>query len=102
MLRLFAEEPIRPQYSNSPEYDLFLAKLPKEKVNELKMNSLKFFKTALYRFSLKTLLPENETIDIIQSILFLSLVDRDSLNENRKTFDFLIDHTIPYLFEEEN
>lgn len=86
---------------NSAEYDLFLAKLPEDKVNELRMNSSNIFTTVIERSKLKLLLPEEEVMNIIHSILFLSLVDRDSLQGTEKTFNFLLDNTLTKLFKEE-
>ena len=86
---------------NSSEYDLFLAKLPEEKVNELRENSSQIFRTVIKRSRLKLLLPEEEVMNVIHSILFLSLVDWDTLKGTEKTFEFLINHTLNHLFEEE-
>lgn len=86
---------------NSPEYDLFLAKLPEEQIAKLKMNSSEIFKTAIKRSRLTLLLPEEEVMYIIHSILFLSLVDRDTLKGTEKTFNFLLDNTLPKLFKED-
>lgn len=86
---------------NSSEYDLFLAKLPREKVEELKKVSLTLFEATIKESKLKLLLPEEEVIHIIHSILFLSLVDTDALVGNEKTFNFLLEHSLYDLFEEE-
>lgn len=86
---------------NSPEYDLFLAKLPQEQVEEMKLNSSNIFRTVIERSGLTLLLPEEEVMDIIHSILFLALVDRDALTGTEKTFNFLLDHTLEHLFKEE-
>ncbi|MGM0165416.1 hypothetical protein IGI39_000358 [Enterococcus sp. AZ135] len=86
---------------NSSEYDLFLAKLPKEKVDELKKNSLLLFSKTIQESKLKLLLPEEEVIHIIHSILFLALVDMDTLVGNEQTFNFLLEHSLYNLFEEE-
>ena len=85
---------------NSAEYDLFLAKLPTDKIEELKQKSADLFEQAISQANLKLLLPEDEVMNIIHSILFLSLVDRDTLQGTEKTFNFLLDHTLYDLFEE--
>ncbi|MEG0255725.1 MAG: TetR/AcrR family transcriptional regulator [Vagococcus sp.] len=87
---------------NSPEYDLFLAKLPKNKVEKLMQKSYDIFEKAISQSKLVLLLPEEEVIDIIHSILFLSLVDRDTLRGTENTFNFLLDHTLYDLFKEED
>lgn len=86
---------------NSDEYVLFLAKLPEDKVNELKIKSSDIFKEVIKRSKLTLLLPEEEVMDIIHSILFLSLVDGEVLKGTEKTFNFLLDHTLYNLFKEE-
>lgn len=86
---------------NSPEYQLFLAKLPTESVERLKEKSIEIFRTAIQESGLKLKLPEEDTINIVHSILFLSLVENDVLRGTEKTFEFLIDHTLYDLFEEE-
>lgn len=87
---------------NSSEYDLFLAKLPEEQVEELRINSSEIFRTVIKRSKLTLLLPEDEVMNIIHSILFLSLVDRDTLQGTEKTFNFLLDNILTKLFKEEN
>lgn len=87
---------------NSPEYDLFLAKLPKNKVEKLMQKSYDIFEKAISQSKLVLLLPEEEVIDIIHSILFLSLVDRNTLRGTENTFNFLLDHTLYDLFKEED
>ncbi|HCM88608.1 MULTISPECIES: TetR/AcrR family transcriptional regulator [Vagococcus] len=86
---------------NSDEYALFLAKLPKDKVTELKRKSSDIFKQVIKRSKLILLLPEEEVMDIIHSILFLSLVDGEVLKGTERTFNFLLDHTLYELFKEE-
>lgn len=86
---------------NSQEYELFLAKLPSEAVESLKEKSIEIFRAAIKESKLKLKLSEEDTINIIHSILFLSLVNTDSLSGTEKTFEFLVDHTLYDLFEEE-
>lgn len=85
---------------NSSEYDLFLAKLPEEQIEHLKMKSSEIFRTVITRSKLTLLLPEDDVINIIHSILFLSLVDSDTLKGTEKTFNFLLDNTLTKLFKE--
>lgn len=86
---------------NSPEYDLFLAKLPEREVTLLKENSIDIFRVVIKESQLKLKLPEEEVINIIHSILFLSLVERGSLTGTKQTFEFLLTHTLHHLFKEE-
>lgn len=85
---------------NSPEYDLFLAKLPKEKIRELEEASMSVFSKMIVHSKLRLKLSEEETINIISTILFLSLIERDTLKATEKTFTFLMNHALDDLFEE--
>lgn len=87
---------------NNSEYDLFFAKLPQEQVTQLKEKSLDIFSEVIHTSNLHLLLPEKDAIDIIHTILFLATIDRDTLTATETSFEFLLDHSLPGIFKEEN
>lgn len=84
---------------NSSEYELFLAKLPDEKVEELKSYSITIFEDVIKASKLRPKLPEEQLINILHSILFLALVDQETLTGTQDTFEFLLDHVLYDLFK---
>lgn len=84
---------------NSSEYELFLAKLPDEKVEELESYSITIFEDVIKASKLRPKLPEEQLINILHSILFLALVDQETLTGTQDTFEFLLDHVLYDLFK---
>lgn len=88
---------------NSPDFQSFISKLPKDMMEELKFNNVEFSRKAIQSANLKLKVDEYMAYGILSSLL-LTITAKETLSANCdyfEIFDFMIDNLIPNIFESE-
>lgn len=102
---LFREYDSKPFLYNvsTPDFQSFLSKLTNEEMEEIKFESIEFFRNAIHTANLKLKIDENQAYGVLSALLS-TISAKETLAticDYFTVFDFMVDKLIPSIFEEE-
>lgn len=99
---LFREYGKKPFLYNvgTPDFQSFASKLPNEEMEEIKFDSIDFFRKSISESGLKLKINEFEAY-VILSALLSTITSKDNLStiyDYATAFDFMVDNLMPHIF----
>ena len=82
----------------SPDYILFLNKLPKENIRLLEENNTNFFSDSLENSGLNLKIPKEKAYGIFSTLLFTATMEKDFGYNKYEVFEFLLESSISQMF----
>ncbi|KIL77205.1 TetR/AcrR family transcriptional regulator [Bacillus badius] len=84
---------------NSPDYLLFLNKLPQEKIESFRENDENFLHHVLENSHLKLKIPKEKAYGIFSTLLFTATMEKKFAYNKKEIFGFLLDSSVSQIFE---
>ncbi|MCL1694541.1 MULTISPECIES: TetR/AcrR family transcriptional regulator [unclassified Lysinibacillus] len=83
---------------NNPDYHLFLKKLPKEKIENLRENDKNIFFEVLERSNLEVKISKEKAYGIFSTLLYTAAMKKDLIYNKCEIFNFLLDSSMYQIF----
>ncbi|MFF5994197.1 TetR/AcrR family transcriptional regulator [Lysinibacillus sp. KU-BSD001] len=84
---------------NSPDYVLFLNKLPQEEIESFRENDEHFLHNVLEHSGLQLKISKEQAYGIFSTLLFTATMEKDFGYNKQEIFSFLLDSSIHQIFE---
>ncbi|WP_338753355.1 TetR/AcrR family transcriptional regulator [Bacillus sp. FJAT-52991] len=98
LFREYDHSPFLYDFGN-PDFLAFLNKLPKDKVEGLKFDSLSFFDEAIHCANLTLKIDKEKAYAVMNTLLYTVSIKDSLMYDHLEIFDFILDSTMDKLFE---